>query len=181
MLKLMKNAGTDAPGSSNDVVFSALNKSDNSLVRNEAQHQLVNPLKFDLATQKRDKIFCDRFKLPLNEHLIDCIDATYTKHALVDRQDAFLSQVPPGQVNLNGKVYLSQTFMTFESEERLPSPQQHLPVCKVVFPLYIVKRVEKIYDGAYTSGVTITTWNSMHHDFYLHVSKSDKIGKGKSC
>lgn len=131
--------------------------------------QLVMPLKMDLAARKRNEMYNTRFRLPASEHLLDGMDATYVKEASQERDPIFLSQVPPGVVNLIGRVYISQTFIAFESEERLPSPQQHLPVCKAVFPLYTIKRVERINQGAYTSGVALTTWHKMEHSFYLHV------------
>lgn len=132
--------------------------------------QLVIPLKKDLATRKRNELYNARFRLPASEHLINGMDATYVKEASQERDPIFLSQVPPGVVHLIGRVYISQTFLAFESEERLPAPQQHLPVCKAVFPLYTIKRVERINQGAYTSGVALTTWHKMEHSFYLHVS-----------
>jgi hypothetical protein len=132
---------------------------------------LVIPLKKDLAARKRNEMYNARFRLPASEQLLDGMDATYVKEGSHERDPIFLSQVPPGIVNLIGRVYISQTFIAFESEERLPPPQQHLPVCKAVFPLYTIKRVERINQGAYTSGVALTTWHKMEHSFYLHVSK----------
>lgn len=135
-----------------------------------SDHSLVNPLKHDLAARKRNEQYYNRFRLPGTEQLLYALDATYSKDASSDRDPVFLSQVPQGVIRLVGRIYLSSMFLAFESEERLPSPQQNLPVCQAVFPLYIIKRVERIHHGAYTSGIAITTWHKMEHSFYLKVS-----------
>lgn len=177
MQRWLKSAGGDAPGQSTDAAFTAAELSSkrsmqeiHRLAESRApHHQLVSPLKQDLAAQKRNNAYCARFKLPADQYLINGLDATYSKDASHDRDPHFLTQVPPGVVHLIGRVYLSQTFLAFESEERLPVPQHNLPVCKAVFPLYTIKRVERLNKGAYTSGVAITTWHKMEHDFFLHV------------
>lgn len=180
MQRWLKNAGGDAPGQSTDAAFTAAELSSKRSIQQTnrllaegraSHHQLVSPLKQDLAAQKRNNNYCARFRLPADQYLISGLDATYSKDAAVDRDPHFLSQVPPGVVHLTGRVYLSQTFLTFESEERLPAPQHNLPVCKAVFPLYTIKRVERLNKGAYTSGVAITTCHKMEHDFFLRVSK----------
>ncbi|KAI9478329.1 MAG: rab-GTPase-TBC domain-containing protein [Benjaminiella poitrasii] len=175
MQRWLKNAVGDAPGQSTDITFDSELNNKHSIQsfqhHPDPHHQLVSPLKKDLAAQKRNKEYCTRFRLPPTEYLIDGLDATYSKDASQDRDPLFLSQVPPGVVNLFGRVYLSQTFMTFESQEKLPAPQQHLPVCRAVFPLYTIKRVERLNKGAYTSGIALTTWHKMEHDFYLHADK----------
>jgi hypothetical protein len=176
MQRWLKSAGGDAPGQSNDAEFTAAELNHKRSLREINRiaegrpHQLVSPLMQDLATQKRNNNYCIRFRLPANEYLMSGLDATYSKEASTDRVRHFLSQVPPGNVNLIGRVYLSQTFLTFESQERLPAPQQHLPACKAVFPLYTIKRVERINQGAYTSGVALMTWHKMEHNFFLHAS-----------
>ncbi|GAN04350.1 hypothetical protein MAM1_0061d03810 [Mucor ambiguus] len=182
MQRWLKNAGGDAPGQSTDAAFTAAELSSKRSIQQthrlladgskSPHHQLVSPLKQDLATQKRNNNYCSRFRLPADQYLISGLDATYSKDAAADRDPHFLSQVPPGVVHLIGRVYLSQTFLTFESEERLPAPQHNLPVCKAVFPLYTIKRVERLNKGAYTSGVAITTCHRMEHDFFLHAEKN---------
>lgn len=180
MQRWLKNAGGDvaAPGQSNDADFiaSELNskrslQEELARIANDGRpHQLISPLKHDLAAQKRNEAYNARFRLPFVECLISGLDATYQKAASDERDPTFLSQVPTGQLHLLGRVYLSQTFLAFESQTRLPAPQQHLPVCKAVFPLYTIKRVERVNKGGYTSGVAITTWHKMEHHFDLHVS-----------
>lgn len=184
MQKWLKNAGGEAPGQSNDAEFIASEISHKrslqeiSRIAENRSQQLVSPLKQDLAAQKRDQAYNARFRLPTTENLISGMNATYSKDACPDRDGSFYPQVPPGQVNLLGRVYLSQTFLAFESQERLPAPQQHLPVCKAVFPLYTIKRVERMNNGAYTSGVVVTTCHRMEHEFLLHVS--DDMGHIKT-
>ncbi|KAG1460472.1 hypothetical protein G6F56_005941 [Rhizopus delemar] len=174
MQRWLKSSSMDAPGASSEPGFLAMEtKHDISSEALARSHQLTNPLKQDLAAQKRDQAYCIRFRLPEDEHLITGLDATYSKIGNPEREKVFLNQVPPGHTNLSGRIYLSQTFMTFESQDRLPSPQQHLPLCVVVFPLYTVKRVEKIHSGAYTSGVSIITVHKNEHTFRLHAEKND--------
>ncbi|KAI7893015.1 uncharacterized protein EV154DRAFT_163921 [Mucor mucedo] len=177
MQKWLKNAGGEAPGQSNDADFIASEiihqrslQETSKITDSRSHHQLVSPLKHDLAARKRDQAYHARFRLPATENLIKGMDATYSKDACPDRDNKFYPQVPPGQVNLLGRVYLSQNFLAFESQERLPAPQQHLPVCKAVLPLYTIKRVERMNSGAYTSGVVVTTCHKMEHEFLLHVS-----------
>ncbi|KAG2212948.1 hypothetical protein INT46_008074 [Mucor plumbeus] len=180
MQRWLKSAGGDAPGQSTDAAFTAAELSSKRSMQEihrlaesrSPHHQLVSPLKQDLAAQKRNNAYCARFRLPADQYLISGLEATYSKDASNDRDPHFLSQVPPGVVHLIGRVYLSQTFLTFESEDRLPAPQHNLPVCKAVFPLYTIKRVERLNKGAYTSGVAITTWHKMEHDFFLHAEKN---------
>ncbi|KAI7906001.1 rab-GTPase-TBC domain-containing protein [Cokeromyces recurvatus] len=175
MQRWLKNAVSDAPGQATDAVFNSELNNKYSLQStphySENNRQLVSPLKNDLAAQKRNKEYCLRFRLPMTEYLISGLDATYSKDASPIRDSIFLTQIPSGVVNMVGRVYISQTFLTFESEKKLPAPQQHLPVCKVVFPLYAIKRVERLNKGAYTSGIAITVWHKMEHDFYLHGDK----------
>lgn len=176
MQRWLNNTGGDAPGQSNDANFVAnelINqRSLQDISRNAEgrQHQLVSPLKQDLAAQKRNQAYNARFRLPATENLISGMDATYVKAGSPDRENSFLSQVPAGDVMLLGRVYLSQTFLCFESQDRLPAPQQHLPVCKTVLPLYTIKRVERINDGLFEFGVAVTTWHKMEHNFELRVS-----------
>ncbi|OBZ89536.1 hypothetical protein A0J61_02414 [Choanephora cucurbitarum] len=177
MQRWLSNAGGEAPGQSNNAEFLAAQESTkrHSRLRSILESrsgQLVNPLKQDLATQKRDNAYCLRFRLPADEHLMDSVSAIYIKEASQERDPHFLSQVPPGVIQLAGHVYLSQTFLAFESEERLPAPQQHLPICKAVFPLYTIKRVERINKGAYTSGVALVTWHKMEHCFHLNAERN---------
>ncbi|KAG1460739.1 hypothetical protein G6F46_005335 [Rhizopus delemar] len=179
MQRWLKSSRMNDPGASTDAEFLAAESKlaqdlSNSTVSSLGRsNQLTNPLKQDLAAQKRNQAYCIQFRLPENESLITSLDATYSKLASPERESIFLTQVPPGHVNMLGRVYLSQTFITFESQEKLPAPQQHLPLCKAVFPLYCVKRVEKIHSGAYTSGVAIVTLHKIEHTFTLHAEKND--------
>lgn len=181
MQRWLKNAGGDAPGQSNNADFTASelhhkrSLQELSKLSEPRSTQLVSPLKHDLAAQKRNHAFDMRFRLPMTEHLITGLSATYSKEMAKDRDPVFYSQVPAGNLLLTGHVYLSQTFLAFESIDRLPAPQQHLPMCKAVFPLYTIKRVERLNKSGYTSGVSIMTIHKTEHEFTLHVRKK----KGK--
>lgn len=180
MQRWLNNAGGEAPGQSNNPEFTASELTHKrslqelSRLTEGRSTQLISPLKHDLAAQKRDQAFHTRFRLPTTEHLLSGMSATYTKSNAKDRDPVFYPQVPTGNFTLEGTIYLSQTFLTFESQTRLPAPQQHLPVCKAVFPLYTIKRVERLNAGAYTSGVSITTCHKTDHEFMLHVSPKKK-------
>ncbi|GAA5803129.1 hypothetical protein HPULCUR_008604 [Helicostylum pulchrum] len=177
MQRWLKNAGGEAPGQSNNADFTASelhhkrSLQELSKISESRSTQLVNPLKQDLAAQKRNHAFDLRFRLPMTEHLITGMSATYSKYTAKDRDPAFYSQVPPGNLLLMGHVYLSQTFLTFESQDRLPAPQQHSPQCRAVFPLYTIKRVERLNQAGYTSGVSITTCHKTEHEFTLHAER----------
>ncbi|KAG1045709.1 hypothetical protein G6F43_011233 [Rhizopus delemar] len=160
MQRWLKSSSMDSPGASTDANFLAAESHHSRGISSVASalgrsHQPTSPLKHDLASQKRNQAYCIRFRLPENETLMTAVDATYSKSACSERDQVFLTQVPPGYVNLLGRIYLSQTFITFESQDRLPAPQQHLPLC------------------AYTSGVSIVTVHKIEHTFMLHAEKTN--------
>ncbi|KAI9265974.1 rab-GTPase-TBC domain-containing protein [Sporodiniella umbellata] len=161
MQKWLKNSSLDTPGAS---IEQSISPTKTKQVITPEHHvlgqpyQLKNPLKQDLAAQKRDQAYYVRFRLPEDEHLVVGLETTYSKSGNPEREPLFLTQIP-----LAIPICL----------EGLPAPQQHLPLCVVVFPLYVVKRVEKIHSGAYTSGVTIITVHKSEHAFRFHAEKNE--------
>lgn len=119
---------------------------------------LLSPLKQNLAAQKRNENLCLHFRLPLTERLMDAMEVQYTKES--------------GKAVYQGRLYLSESFLSFESAERQRPPQQHLPMCLLVIPLYTVKRVERVNTGTYVAALAITVWHKMEHVFDLHASSS---------
>lgn len=147
MLRLLRNAGGESH-------LSTKREPENSSL-------FLNPLKHDLAAQKRNMNLCLHFRLPLDERLVDSIDVGYTR-----------PNGPTVENYFPGRLYLSQTFLAFESVNRQSPPQQQLAVCWVVLPLYTIKRVERLNSGSYSSSLAITTWHGMEHVFQLRAQKT---------
>ncbi|KAI9019303.1 rab-GTPase-TBC domain-containing protein [Phycomyces nitens] len=169
MLRLLKNTGTDAPGASTTVlrgVQAPLPTISPKLPtpRNESG-QLISPLKHDLAAQKRNQSFCLHFRLPLEERLVDALEADYTQKPTGPRISASKGEKRL-ETKCRGRIYLSETFLAYESQERLPHPQQHQPFCWFVLPLYTIKRVDRVSTGSYTT-LSVITWHKMEHIFEL--------------
>lgn len=187
MLRLLKNSSGDAPGASNS------NTNDNTFgpfISSPDNHQqqqqlftnkpmpskstdnrlLTNPLKHDLAAQKRNMDYCLHFKLPLKEQLLDALEVGYTLNNGSGLKSKFSHSNTPSVKDLHGRVYISETFLAYESQQRLPQPQQHQPIVWLVFPLYTIKRVERLNSGSYKSSLSITTYHNMEHIFKFHVS-----------
>ncbi|KAI9306325.1 hypothetical protein BJ944DRAFT_51694 [Cunninghamella echinulata] len=188
MLRLLKNSSGDAPGASNsnnndnsfgpfvsspDNHLTATNKPVSS--RSTDNRILTNPLKHDLAAQKRNMDYCLHFRLPLKEQLLDALEVGYTLNNKNNGIKASFSHpttttTPPIR-ELHGRVYISETFLAYESQQRLPQPQQHQPIVWLVFPLYTIKRVERLNAGSYKSSLSITTYHNMEHIFKFHAPK----------
>ncbi|CAO3592844.1 unnamed protein product [Absidia cylindrospora] len=174
MLRLLKNSGGDAPGASNSnndnsfgpFISSPDTKKSSPHRYTDAQH-LVKPLKQDLAAQKRNMDYCLHFRLPLSEQLEQVLEAAYTLNRLSSSPTQ--SSIPTTTEDIRGKIYLSETFLAFESQQRLPQPQQHQHLLWLVFPLYTIKRVERLNMGL---SLVITTCHQMEHIFRLQASKS---------
>ncbi|KAL0074734.1 rab-GTPase-TBC domain-containing protein [Phycomyces blakesleeanus] len=184
MLRLLKNTGTDAPGASNTVLRGLPVPSTSSTMsppkpltpRNESG-QLISPLKHDLAAQKRNTSFCLHFRLPLEEQLVDALEADYTQKPPSHTQQSHprITSTNRAERRLEnkcrGRIYLSETFLAYESQERLPHPQQHQPFCWFVLPLYTIKRVDRVSTGSYTT-LSVITWHKMEHIFELDALKT---------
>ena len=180
-LRLLRNAGGDAPGQSTNNDSSSSPSSSDRNVRspdsssspgsllannnNSGGGLFVNPLKHDLAAQKRNMDLCLHFKLPLTEKLImEEIQVGYTSGTI--------SSTVLENGYYPGHLYLTESYMSFESMNKQGPPQQHLPICSLVLPLYTVKRVERLSSGSYATSLSVTTWHGMEHIFHLNVSGS---------
>ncbi|CAO3592663.1 unnamed protein product [Absidia cylindrospora] len=182
MLKLLKNSGGDAPGAStnsnnNDnspgssIALPENNKPSPS--RSTESRILTKPLKQDLAAQKRNMDYCLHFKLPLSEQLEDALEVIYTLNQnTTTPSDHHQQQHTSSPKYIHGRIYLSETFLAYESQQRLPQPQQHQPVLWLVLPLYTIKRVERLNMGPYSSSLSITTYHGMDHIFKFQTTKT---------
>lgn len=176
MIRLLKSAGGDAPGASNSnndsfgPFISSPESTKSGLGRPSDSRHLTKPLKHDLAAQKRNMDYCLHFRLPLSEQLQDALEVVYTLNQ-TNRHHSGPSSSPASLTrDIRGRIYLSETFLAFESQQRLPQPQQHQPVLWLVFPLYTVKRVERLNTGPYTTSLAITTYHKIEHIFRFQVT-----------
>ncbi|RCI03018.1 hypothetical protein CU098_009655, partial [Rhizopus stolonifer] len=131
MQRVLKNASTYCP------------TSNNTTEKAETIHQFMQPLKTDLAAQKRDERFRAFFRLPLSEHLVTSIQAE-------DHQGS-------------GKLDLSEAYLTFSDEIQFQR----------VMPLYTIRRVEKVADRPETYSVKIVNWHHAESIFHLSGNKND--------
>ncbi|ORX45517.1 TBC-domain-containing protein [Hesseltinella vesiculosa] len=174
MLRLLKHSSGDTPGaaiySASEAESSAFGPfvssphaaTDHNTAASTAppsERHLIKPLKQDLATQKRNHDFCHRFRLPMTEQLSDSLEIAYT---LKSRSNSSNTPTPE---DIHGRVYLSENFLVYESQQRLPKPQQHQPILWLTLPLYTVRRVERINAGSYNAGLSITTCHQIEHIF----------------
>lgn len=180
MIRLLRNAGGDtAPGSSNSPSLDRSIKSPDSQQSegvsslSSSGGVLVNPLKQDLAEQKRNTELCLHFRLPLSERLM--MEGLRVGYSRCEQPTGIHNSYFPG------RLYLSETFLCFESINRQAPPQQHLALCSLVLPLYTIKRVERLNSGSYGTAVSITVWHNMEHVFQLHASISFSFSFYQSC
>jgi hypothetical protein len=130
--------------------------------------KLMQPLKTNLAAQKRDERFRARFRLPPTEHL------THSFHAVhpVDEEDttAAATTADDGTANekrivtdYSGTLSLSEAYLTFNSTDQGR-------YFEVVMPLYTIRRVEKLTDirpDAFP--IKIVNWHQAESIYYLNV------------
>lgn len=113
-----------------------------------------------MEAQKRNEMFAKRFRLPLTEVLHESVHVLCIRP--IDREE---KRVGTHQ----GRVYLSDNFIAFESAERQPAPQQNLASCWFVLPLFTIRRVERLNSGSYAYSLSLTTWHKMEVIFDLQV------------
>ncbi|KAI8342532.1 hypothetical protein BC941DRAFT_509430, partial [Chlamydoabsidia padenii] len=175
MLRLLKNSGGDAPGASNHnnnddssgLLVPSPQPSKSSSTRSTDSPHLTNPLKTDLAAQKRNQEYCLHFRLPLTEQVEDALEVIYT----LNRSPSSTSPMATTK-DIHGRIYLSDSFLAFEAQQRLPQPQQHQSILWLVFPLYTIKRVERLNKGPYSTSLAITTYHQMEHVFRFQAAKT---------
>ncbi|KAI8980839.1 rab-GTPase-TBC domain-containing protein [Pilobolus umbonatus] len=131
----------------------------NSLPVSEIK-KLRQPLKTNLAAQKRDEKFRSKFRLPITEHLLYSFKAIHpfneksTSHS-DDRK----------MIEYTGILSLSETYLTFNSTDSSN-------YFEAVMPLFTVRRVEKLNDRVGMLGVKIVNWHLAESIFYMTVEDS---------
>ncbi|KAL1916336.1 uncharacterized protein VTP21DRAFT_5953 [Calcarisporiella thermophila] len=159
MQRLLKNTALEMASSGtslHDVDAEAAMGDSNSLadVKDTLERvQLTRPFKQGLEEQKRDNNFRLRFNLPVTEHL------------MVESKAVFSLPLSDGRVEVaNGRLFLSETFLTFAADEREP--------VSFVLPLYTVRRVERLQTKSHLYALSIITWHHMKLNLYLNELKT---------
>ncbi|GAA5816203.1 hypothetical protein MFLAVUS_009729 [Mucor flavus] len=131
-----------------------------SLPANEIR-KLMQPLKTNLAAQKRDERFRARFRLPLTEHLTFAISAVHPveEESAADANERKVTEY-------NGIVSLSEAYLTFNSVDQGR-------YFEIVMPLYTVRRVEKIVDKVRSFAIKIVNWHQAESIYYLNVNEKE--------
>lgn len=117
--------------------------------------KMMQPLKMDLAAQKRDERFRARFRLPPTEQLLTSVHATYFVTKDEDTQEE--KRVP-------GRLCLSESFLTFNSTDK---GHYH----DAIMPLYTIRRVERLNEPSQAFSIKIVNWHQDHAQFRLNVTK----------
>lgn len=112
--------------------------------------KLMQPLKTNLAAQKRDERFRVRFRLPPTEHLIHTFKAVHPVNEEGEEK----------ATNYNGVLNLSEAYLTFNSTDQGR-------YFEVVMPLYTIRRVEKLTEKTDVFPVKIINWHQSESIFYL--------------
>ncbi|KAI9249878.1 rab-GTPase-TBC domain-containing protein [Sporodiniella umbellata] len=103
----------------------------------------MQPLKTDLAAQKRDERFRAVFRLPPSEHLLTSVQAT-DQHG-------------------SGKLDLSEAYLTFSDGNQFQR----------VMPLYTIRRVERVSDRSDLYSIKIINWHHAESIFHLSGNKDN--------
>ncbi|KAG1492701.1 hypothetical protein G6F47_011236 [Rhizopus delemar] len=126
-------------------VLKAANNTHKEEKTEEIISKFMQPLKTDLAAQKRDERFRALFRLPISEHLMTTMDATVGEGVM-------------------GKLNLSEAYLTFTDQANVD----------MVMPLYTIRRVEKVMDqrpDLYS--IKIVNWHHAQTIFHLNGGKKD--------
>lgn len=119
--------------------------------------KLMQPLKNDLAAQKRDERFRARFRLPITQQLLMNVAAVQVVETPALNQE--------GEVNTtlyHGRLCLSDAFLTFNATERGVYFDS-------ILPLYTIRRVERINDNTNAFSIKIVNWHQHQILFRLNV------------
>jgi hypothetical protein len=115
-----------------------------------------------MEAQKRNEAFAKQFRLPLTETLHETVNVLCIRPNEREGRKTDVYQ---------GTVYLSDSFVAFESADRQPAPQQYSPACWFVMPLFTIRRVERLNSGSYAYSLSLTTWHKMEIIFDLQVKE----------
>lgn len=118
--------------------------------------KMMQPLKMDLAAQKRDERFRARFRLPPTEQLLTSVHATY----FVTKEDG--EGGGEEKQRTPGRLCLSESFLTFNSTDK---GHYH----DAVMPLYTIRRVERLNEPTQAFSIKIVNWHQDHAQFRLNV------------
>ncbi|KAI7867130.1 rab-GTPase-TBC domain-containing protein [Spinellus fusiger] len=172
--RLLKSSRSDIPGASQGTSSALVieDTKEQMKKRNSNSATLSGTLKDDLTNRKKNKHLRQKFKLPPTEDLDNVLDVRYkdSNNNEIQQPSTLLGFLK--NPILPGKLYLSQSFIVFESTERSTTSQHHPPTLCIVLPLYSIKRVERISTGSYISDISITTWHSMEHVFEIQTHKT---------
>ncbi|CEP07863.1 hypothetical protein [Parasitella parasitica] len=132
--------------------------------------KLMQPLKTNLAAQKRDERFRARFRLPPTEHLVYSFNAVHP----VDEEtsDSTTAAIVASNnherktTNYNGVLCLSEAYLTFSSADQGR-------FFEVVMPLYTIRRVEKLSDKPDNFPIKIVNWHQSESVYYLSVNSKE--------
>ncbi|CAO3648391.1 unnamed protein product [Mucor hiemalis] len=123
--------------------------------------KLMQPLKTNLAAQKRDERFRARFRLPPTEHLTHSFPAVHP----VEEEDEN-DKNKRKTTDYAGMISLSEAYLTFNSTEGGR-------YFEVVMPLYTIRRVEKLTDKVDAFPIKIVNWHQAESIYYLNVNEKD--------
>lgn len=124
--------------------------------------KLIQPLRVNLAAQKRDAHFRARFRLPATEQLLHTVNATNVAYEPAEGQK---EQEGGGEKTITtfpGRLHLSQAFLTFESTDKNQ-------LYEAVMPLYTIRRVERLNEKGHAFAVKFVNWHQGQTQFYLNV------------
>ncbi|CAG8514123.1 8514_t:CDS:10 [Ambispora leptoticha] len=158
MQRLLKNTVTEpAPGTFYENNFDQLVEKEkpepintNGKEDTAPRSPLIIPLKQNLELQKRDTEFQYLFGLPSSEHLLEESNAVFS--------------MPDTEETQSGKLGLSESYLAFVSDD------SH--TCRLVIPLYTVRRVERLNSRTHTFALSILNWHQMKLIFLMDGIKS---------
>ncbi|CAO3670069.1 unnamed protein product [Umbelopsis ramanniana] len=163
--RLLTNTGTRAPGTPSSPHLlgnTPGSPSPSKSATTTSESLLTAPLRIRMEAQKRNEAFAKQFRLPLTETLHETVNVLCIRPNEREGRKTDVYQ---------GTVYLSDSFVAFESADRQPAPQQYSPACWFVMPLFTIRRVERLNSGSYAYSLSLTTWHKMEIIFDLQAEK----------
>jgi hypothetical protein len=140
------DAAEEAVRNINDVSTSKSNSS-----KRTSDASMLQPLKNNLAAQKRDDRFRFQFRLPSTEHLLQSVEALYVVEEPLDAIAVAGPDAPASRtVHYRGILAVSEAYLTFYSTGQASQYQ-------TVLPLYTIRRVERLGDKPHS--LKIVNWH----------------------
>lgn len=123
----------------------------NSSKRTSDTTSMLQPLKNNLAAQKRDDRFRFQFRLPASEHLLQSVEALYVVDEPLETTAETGPDAPTSRtIHYRGILAVSEAYLTFYSTGQASQYQ-------TVLPLYTVRRVERLGDKPHS--LKIVNWH----------------------